>query len=540
MIEDPLSAQAYQWLCDEHLAVTKKLDLEMMKRNTDMKIAYVCSEEHLFAWDTYNDILEPLDIMKPDYDHTDCNGHRSFFKDKSVGADWHRNGNIKTFRVRHLFKKYKQPDAPKTRSRANSNRNGYRAGQSPLTQMLSVSSACFECVDRGQGKAVEALRHSPMSGNLPVDAQVQEQEADDYMRFLPVLTDKQQGDEASIIDISDVNMEEKEEVAQSTNYDAGEKPAYFVQITQVHEEEFTLRLDVLDVNSTKKRKFKIATTDGQQLDEVTVKRKQLFGTQDVEFDEEHDGEYQIAIYDLKGDDTQPLSNIIQLHRTKQRNPQPIDIATVCKVLDSGSETMFMYWNTPKALFGDISYMVLCDNEIKDVDVEGLPQSMPLSLLPLRIQIVTVCSVDGQQSFSEPSPVFEVGEFAPISHPSSARVNQEDTTGVNSAVVGVDETGDKEKHDSIETVIEKIAAARLDPHRPSFGKAHSGSRHWFHAEAIHFMLYMRLYSQYDGVLKVTKHLKNKELQVKCNEYMALQLDDLVRTMGAYGSLYVFIF
>ena len=74
--------------------------------------------------------------------------------------------------------------------------------------------------------------------------------------------------------------------------------------------------------------FKVATADGQHLDEVTVKRKQLSGTQDVDFDAEH-AEYQL------------LSNMVELHQTeaKQQDPQLIDVATVCKVLDSDSDTV---------------------------------------------------------------------------------------------------------------------------------------------------------------------------------------------------------
>ena len=68
-------------------------------------------------------------------------------------------------------------------------------------------------------------------------------------------------------------------------------------------------MDVLETNSTKNKKFKMATADGQHLDEVMVKRKQLSGTQDVDFDAEY-AEYQL------------LSNMVELHQTEAKQQDP--------------------------------------------------------------------------------------------------------------------------------------------------------------------------------------------------------------------------
>ena len=55
--------------------------------------------------------------------------------------------------------------------------------------------------------------------------------------------------EAQTTDAQESHKSEKQ-----PTFDAESKPAYFVQLTSVKEKEFTLRLDVLEANSTKKRK----------------------------------------------------------------------------------------------------------------------------------------------------------------------------------------------------------------------------------------------------------------------------------------------
>ena len=175
----------------------------------------------------------------------------------------------------------------------------------------------------------------------------------------------------------------------------------------------SLCLDVL-VAPTKRKKFRIKETNGHQLAELSIKKNKLDGDHSVDFEEDHADDYEIDVYDETGG-MEPLSNVLKLRKFAPNQdddykPEPIDISTMRKQLDSETDTVFLYWSVPETTFGDISYKVVRDDqEAKDEDVEVLPYSLPLATLPAHIQIVTVCTIDGRQSLSEPSAMIQVGQ-----------------------------------------------------------------------------------------------------------------------------------
>eukprot|EP01084_Bolivina_argentea_P119930 212622_1 len=82
-------------------------------------------------------------------------------------------------------------------------------------------------------------------------------------------------------------------------YDGEEQLSYFMQIKEVTNEKFTVRLD------TKKRIDKrikydlkhVLNADADELCQITIPKNKSFGTDDVYFENNNDNNYQVSIYD---------------------------------------------------------------------------------------------------------------------------------------------------------------------------------------------------------------------------------------------------
>eukprot|EP01084_Bolivina_argentea_P256817 432549_1 len=190
-------------------------------------------------------------------------------------------------------------------------------------------------------------------------------------------------------------------------YDNKAKISYFIQITDVSHDAFTIRLDVSTKNKKNKRKYyikEVSNAEDSELGTITIIRKQQCGYQVIDFETKHDEEYKIAIFE-KNDNliNKPLSNVIKFIKCpcnieNNYKPKSIDTSTIIKILDKRHKKVNIYWNTPTLSFGEIQYKIVYtqnDDDSKDVIVELLPYSIPLSSMktPLEIEIITISIFD---------------------------------------------------------------------------------------------------------------------------------------------------
>eukprot|EP01083_Nonionella_stella_P204515 745507_1 len=213
-------------------------------------------------------------------------------------------------------------------------------------------------------------------------------------------------------------------------FDGEEREPYFAQITQVTNQTFVVRLDVIKTNDTKKRKYdvkEIAKPNAEELERLIVPPKALFGSKKVYFDDDHDDKYALGVFDRTKDDPQLLSNSIDVVAypsdatyppTPQYKPQAIDVSTIKKILDKEHQTVYLYWNVPILSFGDIEYKIVYNphddakdndtDDVKDDIVSILPHSIPLKLVPIQIQIITISKFDKATFYSQPSATIDIG------------------------------------------------------------------------------------------------------------------------------------
>eukprot|EP01084_Bolivina_argentea_P246062 411869_1 len=184
-------------------------------------------------------------------------------------------------------------------------------------------------------------------------------------------------------------------------YNGTEKPKHFIQVTAVTEDDFTVQLDV-DKSSKKNRKFLLKDISRQniELEKITVKSKQTSGEVVVDFNNDHKNDYSIAVYD---ENNEQLSATIKVIKPSELNihtykPNDVDPSTVIKILDEKNETVYLYWNIPSETFGEIKYKICYDiaHEKEEHMVDVLPYSMPLSLMPIDIQIHTISIFDNEE------------------------------------------------------------------------------------------------------------------------------------------------
>eukprot|EP01083_Nonionella_stella_P174827 607123_1 len=207
---------------------------------------------------------------------------------------------------------------------------------------------------------------------------------------------------------------------------------YFAQITQITNEAFVVRLDVLEMNRSKRRQYdirEINKPNAEELERLTIPRKSLFGTKQVYFDDDGHGEkLALGVFDRNKENPQLLSNIIHIvahpsnaeYPPTQYKPKAVDVSSIKKVLDEEHQTVHLYWNVPALSLGDIEYKIIYnpnddekDNaaDVKDDIVHVLPHSIPLELLPIQIQIITMCKFDKATFYSEPSDTIDIGNLS---------------------------------------------------------------------------------------------------------------------------------
>eukprot|EP01083_Nonionella_stella_P230130 813836_1 len=207
---------------------------------------------------------------------------------------------------------------------------------------------------------------------------------------------------------------------------------YFAQITQITNEAFVVRLDVVEMNRSKRRQYdirEINKPNADELERITIPRKSLFGTKQVYFDDDGHGEkYALGVFDRDKENPQLLSNIIHIvahpsnaeYPPTQYKPKAVDVSSIKKVLEQEHQTVYLYWNVPALSLGDIEYKIIYnpnddekDNaaDVKDDIVHVLPHSIPLELLPIQIQIITMCKFDKATFYSEPSDTIDIGNLS---------------------------------------------------------------------------------------------------------------------------------
>eukprot|EP01084_Bolivina_argentea_P287600 493507_1 len=219
----------------------------------------------------------------------------------------------------------------------------------------------------------------------------------------------------------------------STFYDGTNKPSHFIQITEITQDDFTIRLDVLEKLS-KKTKYKIMLNNEWTGETIKIKKKTIYGECLIDFDGEHE-QYEISVY---SNNDEPISfnsiNIIDpsknhLNRFHEFDlnykPNCIDTSTIVQILDKNDEHIHLYWNTPSATFGQIGYKIIYhpidDNDKKqnnyDVShfdeciIQKLPLSIPLFSIPISIQIITISTMYSMKNHmleSDPTDIIDIG------------------------------------------------------------------------------------------------------------------------------------
>eukprot|EP01083_Nonionella_stella_P028845 79489_1 len=208
--------------------------------------------------------------------------------------------------------------------------------------------------------------------------------------------------------------DEKEREALGTYH--GEQPlSHFLQITSINNEDFDARLDVLDVH-TRKRTFVIKNMLNVEadLDSIVISKRKRDGESTIDFEDGTDA-YKLAVCSQNALDS--LSNTIELSpyafaqyppsSDSNYRPNGVDPDTIIQILDQNNEKVHLYWNVPKATYGDITYGITYDHDPqteqkqRDDMVTVLPFSIPLKYIPTTICVVTISTFGDKQYSSQP-------------------------------------------------------------------------------------------------------------------------------------------
>ena len=184
-----------------------------------------------------------------------------------------------------------------------------------------------------------------------------------------------------------------------------DKPPYFMQITLVTAEDFTIRLIADNINTKKNRKFKvkeIRNDDKETMDEVsiTIKKKAQFGETPVNIDEGHDNIYKLVLCDGKNTDNL-IPNVTGINvsvltkesefppRNINYKPNPIDISTKIQVKDDENDCVKIYWQIPSNSFGEISYKILLNDD--EEKKEKIIKTLPFIFIIIHSFIISSCN-----------------------------------------------------------------------------------------------------------------------------------------------------
>eukprot|EP01083_Nonionella_stella_P179947 640284_1 len=215
--------------------------------------------------------------------------------------------------------------------------------------------------------------------------------------------------ESNTPNLSFVNYKQEEEEKTESNSisETHHVPLYFMQIMSVDLDEFMVQVSV-DTAVNKKRKFFIKEigTNGNNSVVVSVRipKWQTSGSIYVDCDEEHGEVYHLALFESK-QIKDPIQNCRPIRfvmakdeqmppHNKQYKPNMIDSSKVFTRSDENAQQVNVYWETPSASFGDISYNVLSQSKEDMISVASLPYSIAIALLHVSFRVVTVCTVSG--------------------------------------------------------------------------------------------------------------------------------------------------
>eukprot|EP01084_Bolivina_argentea_P297487 512520_1 len=155
---------------------------------------------------------------------------------------------------------------------------------------------------------------------------------------------------------------------------------YFIQVTEVTDEDFVVRLDSINTFPTK-RKYDIKEISNQNtLDQVEIRRN----------------EHSVKIVKFP-------SSLSYPPETSEYRPKAVDKSTIKIVsFENNKEKYFnLYWNLPLQAYGSISYTITYNEIEKIIPVPTLPFRISQSLTPVTIQITTISTFDQKQFVSHP-------------------------------------------------------------------------------------------------------------------------------------------
>eukprot|EP01084_Bolivina_argentea_P281366 481398_1 len=212
-------------------------------------------------------------------------------------------------------------------------------------------------------------------------------------------------------------------VTETITTDTAVRPLYFIQITEITNEKFTMRFD--ENTGIKQYAIQDIGTNSHELGKVSILSRS--GTHDIYFEQAQDENYKISFDDQNdsGNTQQPLSNSISLtkypsnmnyppNNKSKYKPNAVNTATITKIFDEKNKNVHLYWTIPALTYGKIQYKVLYnqDKEEKQNNDEDsksteeivtlLPYAISSSQIPINLSIITISIFGQQKYYSEPS------------------------------------------------------------------------------------------------------------------------------------------
>ena len=191
-----------------------------------------------------------------------------------------------------------------------------------------------------------------------------------------------------------------------------EIPCFFMQVVAVGKHEFLVRVDCSQT-SEKRQKFEIresSTVRGFICESLHIKKCERFTLLEVDIEDDHDPQYGLVLF-LKNSKialTSPLRFELlagidaDYFMISQHKPQPVDVDTVFAAFSDENKTdVCVFWSTPPALFGVISYRISFEDAACGADIIIGQQPLVLALSEERtcvlFRIITICSLNKDDS-----------------------------------------------------------------------------------------------------------------------------------------------
>eukprot|EP01084_Bolivina_argentea_P271308 461614_1 len=181
------------------------------------------------------------------------------------------------------------------------------------------------------------------------------------------------------------------------------KPSYFMQIISISEKTFHVALIADSTQNVDKQLRIYDNMYHRNVGCVTMEAKKQQAGIDINI-EEKDSEYRLAVYDASNstntDSLFKTTLVLMQHPPPNISykPKPIDLSTMLQVKDDKNKTVHIYWSTPQQSYGTITYEI--DDKKEDINI--LPYTVPLNVLPKSFTVITVSTVGDKRYESEPS------------------------------------------------------------------------------------------------------------------------------------------